>query len=84
VSVRDSGNNRIHPPTGTTVEFTISGGEILSAEATKTVRGTSLPADESQFLACVFAQPEAGAANTSLTVTVTTPGETVAEDLLNI
>lgn len=84
VSVEDRNGALIHPPADTEVEFTISGGEILSAETTKTVRGTSLPDDETAFVACVFAQRNDGATPARLTVTATTPGDTLAEDLLTI
>lgn len=84
VSVSDRSGSRIHPPEGTEVAFAITNGEILSAETTKTVRGNSLPEDETQYVACVFAQQTAGAGQARLTVTVTTPGETVTEDLINL
>ncbi len=85
VSVEDAAGTLIHPPTGTEVAFSISStGEILSAETTKTVRGSSLPDNESAYSACVFAQRSDDTVPAKLTVTVTTPGETVAEDLLDI
>ncbi|WP_143151231.1 MULTISPECIES: Ig-like domain-containing protein [Marinobacter] len=84
VSVEDRNGALIHPPADTEVEFTISDGEILSAETTKTVRGSFLPDDETQFVTCVFAQRSDAATPARLTVTVTTPGDTLAEDLLNI
>jgi hypothetical protein len=84
VSVIDASGDPIHPPTDTTVEFAITDGDILSAETTKTVRGTSLPANETEFRACVFAQRSDDAVPARLTATVTTPGDTVAEDLIDI
>lgn len=84
VSVVDSSGNRIHPPADTTIDFAITDGEILSPETTKTVRGTSFPADESKFEACVFAQPSGAPGTARLTATVTTPGDVVAEDLIDI
>lgn len=84
VSVEDRNGSLIHPPAGTEVAFTISNGEILSAETTKPVRGSFLPDNETEFVACVFAQRDDSATPARLTVTVTTPGDTLAEDLLNI
>ncbi len=84
VSVADRSGGRIHPPTGTEVAFAIKDGEILSAETTKTVRGGSLPIDESKYVACVFAEQTDSAVPARLTVTVTTPGETVVEDLISL
>lgn len=84
VSVLERSGTRIHPPTGTEVAFSITDGKILSAESTKKVRGSSLPSDETQFVACVFAQRDNSAIPARLTATVTTPGETVSEDLINL
>ena len=84
VSVSDRSGGRIHPPAGTEVAFTITDGEILSSETTKTVRGNSRPADETQYVACVFAQRTDGSVPARLTATVTTPGETISEDLINL
>lgn len=84
VAVSDRAGDRIHPPEGTEVAFTITDGEILSAEPTQTVRGGSLPEDETQFVGCVFAEKTDSAIPARLTVTVTTPGETIAEDLITL
>ena len=84
VSVEDNLGAAIHPPADTEVAFSINNGEILSAETTKTVRGTFLPDDETAFVACIFAQRENAATPARLSVTVTTPGDTLAEDLLDI
>jgi len=84
VSVEDSAGDAIHPPAETEVAFSINDGEILSAETTKTVRGSSLPDDESAYTACVFAERADDATPARLTVTVTTPEDTIAEDLLDI
>lgn len=84
VSVLERSGGRIHPPAGTEIAFTITDGEILSSESTKTVRGSALPADETQFTACVFAQRSDSGVPARLTATVTTPGETVSEDLISL
>ena len=84
VSVVDASGNRIHPPTGTSVAFSITEGTILSAQKTRIVLGTALPSDKAQFLTCVFAKPEDDAVPATLTATATTPGNTFAEDLIDI
>lgn len=84
VAVSDRDEGRIHPPEGTEVAFAITNGEILSAEATQTVRGDSYPEDEAQFVACVFAEKIDNSEPARLTATVTTPGETIAEDLITL
>lgn len=84
VAVEDSSGGRIHPPEGTEVAFAITDGDILSTETTKTVRGSSLPEDETQFIACVLAERTDSAVPARLTATVTTPGETTAEDLITL
>lgn len=84
VSVLDRSGDRIHPPEGTEVAFAITDGEILSKETTKTVKGNFLPVDETQYVACVFAQRTDSAVQARLTATVTTPGETITEDLLDL
>jgi hypothetical protein len=84
VSVVDRSGNAIHPPEDTTVEFAVTDGEILSSETTKTVRGSSTPENETAFETCVFARRNDNSIPAELTVTVRTPGETVAEDILSI
>jgi len=49
-TVEDPTGNKIHPADGTTVDFSISDGEILSAETSKKVIGAEgVPGDKTKF-----------------------------------
>lgn len=79
-SVLAGDGSRIHPPTDTTIEFSVTDtGEILSAESSQTVTGNFVPQDTSQNETCILAS---GSGN--LTVTVTTPGGKIAEDITSL
>ena len=83
VSVADRSENRIHPPAGTTVTFTIADGEILSTQPTRTV-GTAFPSDKEKFSTCISAKPEDAAVPATLTVTASTPGGTFDEANISV
>ncbi|MDY6930155.1 MAG: hypothetical protein SWN10_24165 [Pseudomonadota bacterium] len=81
--VRAADASRIHPANGTTIDFAISEGEILSAKSSFTVNGENgIPDDTTKYTACVFAKLTDATVPGTLTATVTTPGDEIAEDLL--
>jgi hypothetical protein len=77
--------SRIHPADGTIIEFSISGGEILSANNSFSVKGKNgIPDDTTQFTACIYAKLSDATVPATLTATVTTPGDESAEDILSL
>ncbi|MDY6930158.1 MAG: hypothetical protein SWN10_24185 [Pseudomonadota bacterium] len=84
-NVEAADQSRIHPADGTTIEFSISEGEILSAKNSFSVNGENgVPDDTTQFTACVFAKLTDATMPGTLTATVTTPGNEIDEDLLTL
>lgn len=84
-SVRAADNTRIHPADGTTVSFSGNQVTLLSAKTSFEVNGSSgTPDNEAAYETCVFAELTDPATPGTLNVTVTTPGDEIAEDLLNL
>lgn len=78
-------NERVPPPAGTTVEFSINDtGEILSTQTSRTIPTSADNVYKSAYETCIFAQPNTGESSAQLTVVVTTPKDNIAEALLQI
>lgn len=81
-SVASQDGSRIHPADGTTIDFAISDGEILSSKTSYEVNGASgVPDDTTQFTACIFAKKTNDGVAATITATVTTPGNEVHDDI---
>ncbi|UQG56826.1 MULTISPECIES: hypothetical protein [unclassified Marinobacter] len=84
VSTARSNGTRVHPPTGTTVEFNGNGITLLSSKTSYDVGGTAFPSSQSDYEVCVFAERTTPTDSGSLIVTVTTPTDEVDEKVLTI